>query len=86
MSDPSCLSIPVVSMIEHHLTKFRQQVLSEVSRPRKIFAKSTIAAMVLVSILFILVNVAYVSHVGYTYDCRGSNTLASCARSLLISV
>ena len=36
------------------------QVLSEVSRPKKIFAKSTIAAMSLVGILFTLVNIAYV--------------------------
>lgn len=62
LSYPTCLSTPVVSMIEHNLTKSRQQVLSEVSRPRKIFAKSTIAAMILVSVLFILVNVAYVSY------------------------
>lgn len=37
-----------------------RQVLSEVSRPRKIFAKSAISAMVLAAVLFVLVNVAYV--------------------------
>ena len=37
------------------------QVLSEVSRPKKLFAKSTIFAMFLVAALFVLVNIAYVS-------------------------
>ena len=34
--------------------------MSEVSRPKKIFAKSTITALVLIAILYILVNVSYV--------------------------
>ena len=38
-----------------------QQVLSEVYRPKKTFAKSTIAAQIFVVILFMLVNIAYVS-------------------------
>ena len=42
------------------LMMLAEQVLSEVSRPKKIFAKSTIAAMILVGILFTLVNIAYV--------------------------
>ena len=37
-----------------------EQVLSEVSQPKKVFAKSTIAAMSLVSVLFVLANVSYV--------------------------
>lgn len=35
-------------------------VLSEVSRPRKIFAKATIGAMVSVLVLYMLVNIAFV--------------------------
>ena len=38
-----------------------QQVLSEVYRPKKNFVKSTIAAQVFVIVLFMLVNIAYVS-------------------------
>ena len=34
--------------------------MSEVSRPKKIFAKSTIAALIIIAILYVLVNVAYV--------------------------
>ncbi|KAL8836843.1 MAG: hypothetical protein Q9176_006077 [Flavoplaca citrina] len=34
-------------------------VLSEVSRPKKRFAKATIATMILIAVLFILANVAY---------------------------
>ena len=34
--------------------------MSEVSRPKKTFAKTTIGSMVLVAILFNLVNIAYV--------------------------
>ena len=40
-------------------------VLSEVSRPKKIFAKSTIAAMSTVGILFVLVNVSYLCAVSF---------------------
>ncbi len=36
------------------------QVLSEVYRPKKMFAKSTIAGQGLACILFVLVNAAYV--------------------------
>lgn len=38
-----------------------KQVLSEVYRPKKNFAKATLTAMLIVTVLFILVNVAYVS-------------------------
>ena len=34
--------------------------MSEVSRPKRIFAKSTIAALVIIAVLYVLVNVAYV--------------------------
>lgn len=47
-----------------------QQVLSEVYRPKKTFAKSTIAAQTFVVILFMLVNIAYVSAIT-TYDGHG---------------
>jgi amino acid transporter len=36
------------------------EVLGEVSRPKKIFAKATISAMVLVIFLYLMVNVAFV--------------------------
>ena len=36
------------------------EVLNEVRRPRKTFARSTILAMIVVSVLYVLVNVAYV--------------------------
>lgn len=34
--------------------------MSEVSRPKRIFAKSTIAALIIITVLYVLVNVAYV--------------------------
>ena len=34
--------------------------MSEVSRPKKNFAKSTIAALIIIAIMYVLVNVAYV--------------------------
>ena len=37
------------------------KVLSEVSQPKRRFAKATIGTMILVAIMFILANVAYVS-------------------------
>lgn len=43
-----------------NLTLAWNQVLSEVHQPKKKFAKSTIGAMSLVGVLFVLVNVAYV--------------------------
>lgn len=42
---------------------YLSKVLSEVSQPKKRFAKATIATMILVAIMFILANVAYVSQV-----------------------
>ena len=38
----------------------RRQVLSEVKRPKKIFAKATISAACSVIVLFMLVHIAYV--------------------------
>ena len=35
--------------------------MSEVSRPKRIFAKSTISAVVFISVIYTLVNVSYVS-------------------------
>ena len=45
-----------------------QQVLSEVHRPKKTFAKSTITAQTFVIILFMLVNIAYVSAMTTSFE------------------
>lgn len=45
------------------------QVLSEVSRPRKVFAKATIGAMVSVLVLYMLVNIAFVRPPMMLYFC-----------------
>lgn len=39
------------------------KVLSEVSQPKRRFAKATIGTMIMIAVLFILANVAYVSQV-----------------------
>ena len=39
------------------------KVLSEVSQPKRRFAKATIGTMILIAVLFILANAAYVSQV-----------------------
>ena len=39
------------------------KVLSEVAQPKKRFAKTTIGTMLLIAVLFILANVAYVCRI-----------------------
>jgi amino acid transporter len=42
-------------------------VLSEVRAPRRRFPKCTLTAMLIATLLFLLVNIAYVSHIPHSY-------------------
>ena len=49
--------------------------MSEVARPKRIFAKSTIAALIVIAILYVLVNVAYVRLTSLLLSKNGPSTL-----------
>ena len=56
--------------------------MSEISQPKKIFAKSTMTAVILIAILYILVNVSYVFRAFTDLPHTNADLLQLCAVSV----